>query len=158
MAVLHAEPLGWATSGVRILSGAEEITQLKISAIRGKGTFTLDGEEFYVEPKGFFQSSAVLRKGTAVIAKVMKPSFLRRRFEISSAGHRLILESRGWRGREYRLLLGPQEVGSVKREGFTGRKFLLDFPDDVPVFLQVLLVYVVASQAKREAAAAAAGS
>ena len=157
MAVLRAEPLGWATFGVRILSGTEEITQLKISAFKGKGTFALDGEEFSIEPKGFFQSDAVLKKGTAVIAKILKPSLLRRRFEISSAGHRLVLESRGWTGREYRLLLGNQEVGSIKREGFAGRKYLLDFPEDVPIFLQVLMAYIVASQAKREAAAASGG-
>jgi len=154
--VLHAEPLGWATHGVRILSGGEEITQLKISAFKGKGSFFLEGEDFFIEPKGFFQSDAVLKKGTAIIAKVKKPS-LRRRFEISSAGHRLVLESQSWRGREYRLLLGTQEVGSVKREGFSGKRVLLEFPDDVPVFLQSLLIYIVASQAKREAAAAAAG-
>ncbi len=43
----------------------------------------------------------------------------------------------------------------MKREGFSGKKLVLDFPDDVPDFLQVLLAFVVLSQAKREAAAAA---
>jgi hypothetical protein len=157
VAILHAEPLGWASFGVRILSGDEELTQLMISTFKGKGSFDLDGEAFTVEPEGFFRSNAVLKKGSSTIAKVRKPSILRRRFEISSAGHRLVLESRGWAGREYVLLLGSQEVGRVKREGFVGRKILLEFPDDVPLFLQVLLAYVVVSQAKREAAAAASG-
>ncbi|MFH1764935.1 MAG: hypothetical protein ABIF09_12170 [Gemmatimonadota bacterium] len=157
MAVLHAEPLGWASFGVRIFSGNEELTQLTISAFKGKGIFDLGGDTFTVEPEGFFRSNAVLKKGGSTIARVRKPSLLRRRFEISSAGHRLVLESRGWRGREYVLLLGSREVGRVKREGFSGRKLVLDFPDDVPDFLQVLLAYVVVSQAKREAAAAASG-
>ena len=157
MAVLHAEPLGWASSGVRILSGGQELTQLTISAFKGKGSFDLNGEAFAIQPEGFFRSNAVLKKGGSTLARVRKPSILRRRFEISSAGHRLVLESRGWRGREYVLLLGSQEVGSVKREGLTGRKLLLEFPDDVPHFLQVLVAYVVVSQAKREAAAATAG-
>jgi hypothetical protein len=157
VAVLHAEPLGWASFGVRILCGDEELTQLTISAFKSKGSFDLGGETFTVEPEGFFRSHAILKKGGSTLARVRKPSLLRRRFEISSAGHRLILENRGWRGREYVLLLGTQEVGSVKREGFSGRKLLLEFPDDVPDFLQVLLAYVVVSQAKREAAAAAAG-
>jgi hypothetical protein len=54
-------------------------------------------------------------------------------------------------------LLGSQEVGGIRREGFTGRRLLLEFPDDVPLFLQVFLAYVVASQARRERAAAASG-
>jgi hypothetical protein len=158
VAVLHAEPLGWHSSGVRILSGSEELTRLAISAFRRKGSFDLDGETFAIEPEGFFRSNAVLKKGSSVIARVQKPSLLRRRFEISSAGHRLVLESRGWTGREYGLLLGSSEVGLIKREGFGGKKLTLEFPDDVPMFLQVFLAYVVVSQAKRERAAAAAGS
>jgi hypothetical protein len=69
----------------------------------------------------------------------------------------LVLESRSWTGREYVLLLGSQEVGRIQREGFSGRKLLLEFPDDMPLFLQLFLVYVVASQARRERAAAASG-
>ncbi len=157
MAVLRADPLGWASFGVRILSADQELTQLKISAFKGRGSFDLNGEAFTIEPEGFFRSNAVLKQGSSVIARARKSSILRRRFEISSAGHRLVLESRGWIGREYVLLLGGREVGRIKREGFSGRKLLLEFPDDAPLFLQVFRAYVVASQAKREAAAAAAG-
>lgn len=160
MTVLRAEPLGWASFGVRnlsILSGDEELTQLKISPFKGKGSFDLNGEAFTIEPEGFFRSNAVMKKGNSVIARARKSSILRRRFEISSAGHQLVLESRSWTGREYVLLLGSQEVGRIQREGFSGRKLLLEFPDDMPLFLQLFLVYVVASQARRERAAAASG-
>ncbi len=157
MAVLRAEPLGWASAGVRVLSGEEEITELHISAFKGKGSFTLDGEEFTITPEGFFRSDAVLKKGTSVIAKAKKAGALKRTWDISSAGHRLTLDSRSWSGREYALLLGNQEVGRVKREGFAGRKVSLESPDEVPVFLQVFLTYIVVSQARREAAAAASG-
>jgi hypothetical protein len=70
---------------------------------------------------------------------------------------RLRLESQKWTGREYKLLLGNQEVGSVKREGFAGRRVMMDFPDDVPVVLQVFLAFIVISQARREAAASGGG-
>jgi len=153
---LHAEPLSWVSSGVRIFRGEDELTQLKITAIKSKGSFQLDGEEFTIEPKGFFQSEAVLKKGSSVIAKVKKNSVFRRRFEVSSAGHRLVLESKKWTGRDYVLLLGNQEVGWVRREGLTGKKIELEFPDEVPVVIQILLTYVVLSQARREAAAGAA--
>lgn len=155
MAVLHAEPMGWFSSSARLLAGDEELTELGITAFKSRGRFILDGEEFAIEPKGFFQTTALLKKGTAILARAEKPSAFRRRFEISSAGHRLVLESRSWTGRDYVLLLGNQEVGWVKREGMTGKKLRLEFPDEVPVFLQVLLAYLVLVQAKREAAAAA---
>ena len=155
MSFLHAKPLGWASFGARILRGEEELTQLKITAFRSKGSFQLDGEEFTIEPKGFFLSSAVLKKGSSVIARVEKESAFKRRFEISSAGHRFVLASKRWTGRDYLLLLGKQEVGRVRREGFAGRKLKLEFPDDVPLFIQVLMAYVVLAQAKREASAAA---
>jgi len=158
VAVLHAEPLGAISSGYRIVSAGEEITQLQISLFKGKGSFALREGEFNVGPMGFFRSDAVLKKGSSVIAKSKKSGALRRRFEISSAGHRLTLESQKWTGKEYKLLLGNQSVGTVKREGFAGRRVIMEFPDDVPVFLQVFLAFIVISQARREAAAAASGS
>ena len=158
MATLRAEPLSWLSFGVRILSGDEEITQLKISAFRTKGSFKLDGDEFTIEPSGFFRSDATLMKGSSVIAKAKKAGVFKRTWEISSAGHHLTLESRSLMGREYALLLGTQEVGRVKRQGFSGRQTAMEFPDNVPVFLQVFRAYIVISQARREAAAAASGS
>lgn len=155
MAVLRAEPFSWASSGVRILSGEEELTRLHVTAFRGKGSFELEGQAFTIEPVGFFKSDSVLKKGGSIIAKAKKEGAFKRRFEISSAGHRFTLESRKWTGREYALTLGTQEVGRMKREGFAGKRILMDFPDDVPTVLQVFLAYVVISQARREAAAAA---
>ena len=158
MAVIYAEPLGWASFGVRLVAGDEELTQLKVSTFKNRGSFELDGDSFTIEPEGFWRTNAVLKKGEMVVAKAVKTSFWKRRFEITSAGHRLVIEGKGWTGREYFLLLGSQTVGSVKREGFTGRKMRLEFPDEVPLVLQVFLAYIVAAQARREAAAAASGS
>lgn len=157
MAILHAEPLGWFCSGVRLRRGDQELTELEITTFKSKGSFVLDDDEFVIEPKGFLQTSAVLKKGNAILARAEKPSAFRRRFEISSAGHRLTMESRSWAGREYVLLLGNQEVGWIRRKGMTGRSLQLEFPDEVPVFLQILLAYLVVVQAKKEAAAAAGG-
>ena len=157
MAVLHAKPRGWASFGASILAGEEEVTDLEISTFKGRGRFHLEGEEFTVDPEGFFRSNAILKRGSMVMARARKTSLFRRRFEISSAGHRLVLEGRGWTGREYALLLGAQEVGKIRREGLAGRTLLLDFPDEVPLFLQIFLAFIVLSQAKREAAAAASG-
>jgi hypothetical protein len=157
VAVLRAEPLSWATFGARILDGERELTQLRITAFKGRGSFELDGETFEIEPQGFLGSKAVLKKGSSIIARVNRPAILKRRFEISSAGHQLRLESTGWLGKEYVLYLGRQKVGTVTREGFTWRKLRLEFPDEVPVFVQILLAYVVLSQARREAAVAAGG-
>jgi hypothetical protein len=154
--VLHAEPLGWASSGVRIFSGEEEITQLAISTFKGNGGFEVDGETFSIDSHGLLRANAVLKKGRSVIARVKNTGFFRRRFEISSAGHQLLLEGQGWLGKSYVLRLMDRDVGWIRREGFMGRRLSLDFPDEVPVFLQVLIAYVVLSQARREGAAAAA--
>lgn len=155
MALLHAEPLGWISFGLRILDGDLEIARLEVSPFRKRGSFVLEGEAFEIEPVGFFRSGAVLKKGSSVVARVVKPKFYRRRFEVGSAGHRFVLESRGWAGREYELLLGAQPVGRIRRSGFAGRKLEMDFPDNVPLFLQLLLAYVVRAQASRERSAAA---
>jgi hypothetical protein len=155
VAILHTKTTGWGSQVVRILSGENELTQLRITAFRSHGTFQVDGEEFTIQPQGFLRFSVLLKRGVSVIARMEKPSVFRRRFLIRSAGHRLTLEARGWTGGKYLLFLENREVGSVKREGFTRRRMTLDFPDEVPLVLQVFLVYIVHLQAKREAAAAA---
>jgi hypothetical protein len=156
VAVIRAEPLGWASFGVRLLAGDEEVTELQISTFKGQGSFQLDGESFSIKTEGVFQIRATLKKGSTTVAVAKKTSIWRRRFEVSSAGHRLVLEGRGWSGRSYALVVGKQEVGWVKREGFSGRRVRLEFPDHVPLVLQVFLTYIVVGQARREAAAAAA--
>jgi hypothetical protein len=158
VAVLRTEPAGWGSWSARINSGDHPLTELRISLFRSRGRFSLHGEEFSVDPQGLLGTTAVLRKGSNIIARAEKTSAFRRRFRITSAGHRLDLVSRSWSGREYALLLGSQEVGMVRRTGFGGRKITMEFPDQVPVFLQVFLAYLVLCQAKREAAAASGGS
>jgi hypothetical protein len=158
MAVLRTVPAGWASWSVKVLSGDEELTRLHISLFRSKGSFELDGATFTIQPKGFFQLDAELRKGASVIGRAEKSSLTRRRFTITSAGHHLELESQSWLGREYALFLGKQEVGTIRRSGFLGRRCEMEFPDEVPVFLQVFLLYLALTQAKREAAAAGSGS
>jgi hypothetical protein len=158
LAILEAAPTGWASKTIVIRSGEEEITRLVITTWKSRGSFTLDGGAFQIEPQGFWQVNAHLKKGSTVIARAEKPSLTKRAFLITSAGHRLMLESRSWSGREYALLLGSQEVGRIEMRGLTGRKIRMEFPDEVPAVLQVFLIYVVLCQASREAAAAAAGS
>lgn len=158
MTILEAEPTGWLSRNAVIRSNGKELTELKITPWKSWGSFTLDGEEFTIEPSGFWLINAHLRKGSTIIARAEKPSMWRRAFKITSADASMTLESLSWRGREYALLIGQQEVGRVSREGMTGRKIRLEFPDEVPVVLQVFLTYLVLCQAKRESDAAAAGS
>ncbi len=155
MAILETEPRGWGSWGSLITADGLPVTELKISLWRSRGSFQLDGQEFSIEPSGFFLQNASLTRRGGVIAKAEKTSFFRRSFLITSAGHRMELRSRGWMGREYELLMGNQQVGRVTRQGMTGRKMALEFPDDVPTVLQVFLAYLVLCQAKREAASAA---
>jgi hypothetical protein len=157
VSVLRTEPVGWGSWSARILSGNVPLTELRISLFRSKGAFSLNGEEFSIEPEGFFGGAAVLKKGSTVIARSRKASLFRRRSRITAAGHGLDLVSRSWWGRSYGLVLGNQEVGTVERTGFLGRKLTLEFPPEVPLFLQVFTAYLVLCQAKQEAAAASGG-
>jgi hypothetical protein len=155
VAVLEAEPTGWASWNTLIKSNGAPITELSISAWKSRGSFSLDGQEFTIEPRGFWLHNAVLQRGGTIIAKAEKPALMRRHWVLSSAGNRLDLESRSWTGGDYVLRVGGREVGSITRQGITGRKISLHFPDEVPEVLQIFLTYIVLCQAKREASAAA---
>jgi hypothetical protein len=157
VSILRSRPRRWGSWSAVILSGEDPVTELDISLFRSRGSFELEGERYFIDPEGFWGLRSVLRKGDTPLARSEKPSFLRRRFRITSAGHRLDLESRSWRGRHYALVLGSRDVGSISLSGFLGTKLELEFPDDVPLFLQVYLAYLVLCQAKMEAAASSGG-
>jgi hypothetical protein len=159
MLVLHAmptHPFPWSWT-FRVLGEAGEIAALQISLFRSRGTFEVEGETFWAEPEGFFARVVTLRKGSTMIARAEMGSLLRRRFLVTSAGHRLSLESRSWLGREYELLMGGGPVGSVRARGFLGRRLTLELPERMPAFLAVFLAYLVLFQGKREASAASSG-
>jgi len=158
MAIVKSEPTGWASWNARITTEDREVAILSISTFKNKGAVQLDGDDYTMEPHGVWGGAGVLRKGASVIAQAKKPSFFRRTFEISSAGHHFRLESRSWTGREYALVVGGQEVGRIHSHGLTGRKVEMEFPDEVPLVLQLFLLYLVLVQHKREAAAASSGS
>ncbi len=157
MALLRTEPRRWGSWSAVILSGEEKITELTISLFRSRGSFELAGERYSVDPQGFWGQRSVLRKGATTLARAEKPSFLRRSFSIRSAGYRLKLESRSWSGRNYALVVAGRDVGFIRKAGFGRRRLELEFPDEVPTFLQVYLAYLVLCQAKKEAAAASGG-
>ena len=68
-----------------------------------------------------------------------------------------ILGSHGMQAHRYSEMLGLIERGELRPDRLVGRKLSLEFPDEVPVFLQILIAYVVISQVRREGAAAAGG-
>ena len=158
MPILEVEPTGWASWDALVTADGAPIAELRISAWKSRGRFQLDGEDFTIEPSGFWLQNAVLKRGESVVARAERPALLRRQFSISSGSHRMALESRSWAGREYALQIGTQEAGRITREGFLGRKVTLRMAEDLPEALQIFLAYLVICQTKREAAAAAAGS
>ena len=134
MSALHVTPtraFPWFWT-FRVQEEGGEMATLHLSLFRSRGAFQVEGESFAAEPEGFFGRAVTLRKGGTVIARAEMASFFRRTFGVTSAGHRLSVESRSWLGREYEVLLGGEPVGSIHAQGFLGRKLTLELPERMP--------------------------
>ena len=66
MALLEAEPTGWASWNALIKSNGAPVTELSISAWKSRGSFGLDGQGFTIEPRGFWLHNAVMQRGDVI--------------------------------------------------------------------------------------------
>jgi hypothetical protein len=81
----------------------------------------------------------------------------RRRHEIRTGGHRIVLEPRAWLARGYDVSVSSGVIGSISSQGWVSSSIQADLPRELGLLLRIFLVYLVLVARRRQAAAAAAG-
>ena len=136
----------------------EFLAGFDMSWLREGGRFTYEGREYHLAREGFWSGDFALTVDEGVLALATKESAFTRRFVVRVGTRELVLEPASLFGRSFRLVENGSAVGHVLPEHWFARACTLEFPDELPVPVQVFLFWLVVLMWRREASAAAGAS
>jgi hypothetical protein len=150
--MLTAVPYGfWAPEYVLSDETGRALARVKLHWGGEAGTITLDGAAQNIRRDGMMGPWHVWSSGT-VVATVIKPSAFSRLFHISvgSAEYRMV--PRAWSS-AFDLFAGDQRLGGLERRGILSRTMAVFLPDDLPMMVRAIAVWVVLLMWRRADAA-----
>ena len=156
--MLQLVPDGWLGWNFDVLDNGNKIAEIKSSSLPDSGTFLLADGDLRAYREGLFTGDYLLESDGQIVARAQKPSAFRNSFEIASAGKSYTLKKESLVGRSFVLLQGDIAVGSVRSEGYFGRKASVSMPEVMPLPVQLFIIWLTILLWKRESDSAAAVS
>jgi hypothetical protein len=151
--VIEAVPTRWFSGDYRLQQPHGTVAELDISAWREKAEFDVEGGRYQLDREGRPTRAFVLMRGGELLARAIKPSAFRSRFEVQFAGRTFELRREGWRS-DFSLYAGTERIGSVRRAGAFTRRAIIELPDDWPLAAQVFVFWLALLIWNRQQAAA----
>lgn len=148
--MLKAIPKSWFSWDFSIVEGSTPVAEISVAWWRERGELKVRGSTFNVYREGPMMGDFVLESGGAVLARAEKPSAFRRTFLIVHEGRRYTLRSRSALLREFVLLDGSTEVGSIAPEWILTRRAAVSLPLDLPLPVRVFMIWLVLILWKRD--------
>ncbi|HEX4410755.1 MAG TPA: hypothetical protein VH206_18445 [Xanthobacteraceae bacterium] len=108
----------------------------------GAGTISLGNVPYTVTRESLLGGVYFIETGGTRVATARKPNMMHRTFAIESSGKTYMLEARRMGGKRFALREDGREVGKAETAGFFGRRFILDFPDEVPRETKALFIWL----------------
>ncbi len=101
------------------------------------------------------KSSYVLESAAGVLARAEQPRKWFGELVIEHAGRRYTLRAKSALRRQFLLLEGSRQIGSLSPEGLFTRKATVELPRAIPLFLQVFIIWLAMTLWKHEDCSAA---
>lgn len=145
---LRAVPKAWSYT-FSVKDGTDSVAEVvDVSWWGEKGELKVQGETYsacYEKPAYILESAA------GVLARAEHLKWLSRELAIEYAGQRYILRGKALH-REFLLLEGDTQIGSIAAEGFLTRKVAVELPKELPLFLQVFIIWLAMTVWKQDEA------
>ncbi|MGA7413009.1 MAG: hypothetical protein WBW33_21210 [Bryobacteraceae bacterium] len=140
--------LSWDFS---VLREGVPVAEIDVSWFREKGVLTLDGVQYPVYREHLLSGAYILELNGTQLARAEKPSALFRCFLFEHPGKTYTLQAGTAVFRKFVLLDDDREVGSITPEGPLIRNAMVDLPDNLPLPVQVFLIWLTVILWKRAA-------
>jgi hypothetical protein len=118
----------------------------------------VQGASFRVSREGRLNGDFLLESDRGVVARATRPSVLRRSFAVQHGSKTHTLRAQSMFRRSFALLEGDREIGAITRDGVWSRHASANLPADMPLPVQVFLIWLAVLLWKRESDAASAAS
>jgi hypothetical protein len=134
----------------------EFLAGFDMSWLREGGHFTYGDKEYHLSREGLWSGDFLLISDQEALVRAAKSAFVRR-FIVQTGDREFLLEPASVFTWSFRLVENGVVVGYVLPNHLFTRACTLEFPDDLPVPVQVFLFWLVVLMWRRAADAAAAG-
>lgn len=151
---IRAVPEGFLSWDCRFLDGDREVGRLDVAVLRRRATLEVDGRLFRIRREGLMGD--ILLEG-ADGREVARAAPLGRRFVVRAGDRTLVLKGARPFARDFVLLHGDRQVGSMAREGLFRRSARVEFPVELPLPIRLFLAFLVILRWRQARAAALGG-
>jgi hypothetical protein len=121
--------------------GMNALARAKINWGGESGAVTVDGRMLEIRRDGMTGPWLASANGE-ILAKIVKPSAFSRAFEFTVGPAQYRLAPRTW-SNSFDFLIGDENAGSLERAGFFTHKMIVNLPDDLPLMVKALAVWIV---------------
>lgn len=146
-------PQSWYSRHFNLMGDGQPVAALRMSLWTEGCEFAIAGHEFTIRRVSLWKDGFQLFAGDDCVCEVRR-GFWSRRFELSAtlddANANWILQRAGWFTRDFQLLAGEHEVGTVRPEGWFTRRRVANFTDEVPLPVQVFAIFLVLVVSQRQ--------
>jgi hypothetical protein len=156
--MLEAKPVSMFSRDFSIEAEGKRIALLDVSCWKEAGEISIEDESYRLFRERLMSGAFILEKEGQAVARAIKPSAFRSRFDLELAGRHCTLNPDSFFRRSFSVLQNDVAVGSIRRAGLFTRRAIIDLPGDWSLPLQVFVFWLVVVIWNRDDSAAAAGA
>ena len=147
-ATIRARQQGVFSWRYSLRAGGELLTELSASWIRERARFEVEGQTYHVARVGLLRGGFQLTGPKGLVATAVKPSFLRRTFQVEWGERQLTLRALSPVSLDFGLFEGTERLGTIRSHVLL-REAILELPLELPLELRVFLLSLVVFLWKR---------
>lgn len=153
--MLRAIPKNLFAQKYEIFKGDERVAAVDLAWLREAGTVEIAGTHYTIGRTGLISGSFFLKKYEDTIVSAVKSSAFSRSFVIGIGGNSYTLGAASVFSRRFVLRKGPSDVGEIRPAHWFTRKVVAELPIDIPLEIQVFLIWLVIILWRRQERSAA---
>lgn len=151
MRTLELVPLRWFGWDFRVGSSGRELTTVRLTWLRDRAEFTLDGHDYRIERTGSFPPTYGLLRGATTVARAEASGWFRPAFAVSTGERVLTLRPNGPLSHRYRVEHGRAALGEVRRLAVFTRRSAASLDERIDPAAQILILVLLQLHWRRRA-------
>jgi hypothetical protein len=137
--MLKVIPKMWSYT-FSVMDGTQSVAQsVALSWWTDKGELQVQGTAYTARRD---KSSYILESAAGILVRAEQPRKWYRELVIEYSGRQYTLRTKSMFRREFLLLEGATQIGSIAPEGLFTRKAAAELPKEFPLFLQVFVIWL----------------
>jgi hypothetical protein len=150
-------PQKWYKWDFDITSDQSVVASVDVRTFSPGAELRIAGEAFRMYRESPFRGAFILESRGTELARAIKPSAMKRRFEVSFAGQAYELTASSALGRKFTLRDGDEVIGEITPRGMLTRKADGYLSEHLPTAIQVFVIALVLFMWKRQSDSSSAG-